>query len=235
LRRFVQWQYGALLSSCEKILVLGEGAREPLLKLFGLQEERVDVVPFGVDVRFWGHQDSAPGRDFGGQGPYVLSVGSDLARDYETLLKARGDTALKIVTRLPLPAALLGQKIQLSSEHSDEDLRNLYLNSLFVVIPLHDVAQPSGQSATLQAMACGKAVILTRTRGLWEPEVMRHMHNCYLVEPGSVADMARAIVWLKDHPAEAAAIGQRARKTVEEQYTSKHLAAALERHLEAIV
>ena len=234
LRQTVRKIYGAFFRSCERILVLGEGARKPLLDLFKLPPEKVHVVPFGVDIAFWSRQNLAAGQNLGGQarsGEYILSVGSDLARDYETLLRAAKDVRLKIVTRLSLSARLVGPMVDISSDYRDEELRALYQNSLFVVIPLHDVTQPSGQSATLQAMACGKAVILTRTRGLWEPSVMRHLHNCYLVEPGNVDDMTRAIAWLTEHPQEMEAIGRRARQTVEAHYTTKHLAEHIEQRI----
>jgi glycosyltransferase involved in cell wall biosynthesis len=38
-------------------------------------------------------------------------------------------------------------------------------------------------------MACGKAVILSDTAGLWDREQMRHGEICYLVRPGDPAAM----------------------------------------------
>ena len=67
-----------------------------------LPDVSVTYVPFGVDHRFW-----TPASE-SGQGGYVLSVGNDPYRDYETLVRAwRPDyPKLRIVTRSAVPAPL---------------------------------------------------------------------------------------------------------------------------------
>ena len=99
------------------------------------------------------------------------------------------------------------------------------------MIPLKDVDQPSGQSAALQAMACGKAVILTRTRGLWEAEHMRHMETCYLVDPADVDNLRHGIDYLWTNPREAQRIGENGRRLVENRYNACSLAQNLQRHV----
>lgn len=219
-RRWWQRFYASLLGGAERVVVLGEGAREPLLRLLRLAEERVAVVPFGVDAQFWRPRLFASGG-------YILSVGSDQARDYATLVAAVDKRPLKIVTRLPVPEAIGRPNVAVNSQYSEAQLRDLYQRAACVVTPLKDVSQPSGQSATLQAMACGKAVIVTRTRGLWDPAVMQHLYNCYLVAPGDVAGMRAALQWLTAHPNEVQRLGAAARATVEERYTSTKLAEAM--------
>jgi glycosyltransferase involved in cell wall biosynthesis len=221
--------YTRWLRCAERVIVLGEGARQPLIDTLGLDPGRVFCLPFGIDSAFWTPSRNAPG------GGYVLSVGSDGARDYATLLRARPRLPLKIVTRLPLPAALLAPSVEVASAISDVELRELYRRAAFVVTPLQDVDQPSGQSATLQAMACGKAVILTRTRGLWEPQRMRHLDVCYLVEPHDVRGLQSAMEYLTARPDEAERIGDNARRLVEAHYHSRRFAADLQRHAAAVL
>lgn len=227
-RRWVQRLYGCFLRSAERILVLGEGAVAPLVDTFALEPQKVFCIPFGIDAEFW-----TPGPD-PDIGDYILSVGSDQARDYQTLLQAVTQEHLKIVTRL-LPPGRLNHPIEVGSQFTDVELRELYRRARFVVIPLKDVDQPSGQSATLQAMACGQAVILSRTRGLWEPDHMRHLENCYLIPPGDVQALRQAMHYLSDFPGEARRIGQNARRTVEERYTSQRFAAELECHVDEVL
>ena len=228
-RQFFTFFYGRFLRCTERILVLGEGSAGPLIKIFALDSNRVSYLFFGVDTQFWtsGNESSA--------GSYILSVGSDPARDYETLLKTITDEHLKVVTRLPIPREWLREHVEVSSDFTDIQLRELYQHARFVVIPLKNVAQPSGQSATLQAMACGKTVILTRTRGLWDPKHMQHLDNCYLVEPGDIKDLKQAIQYLSDNPGEVERIGRNARRTVEERYNSSSMATALERYIREIL
>lgn len=215
-RRYWQMLYRKVLSAVERIVVFGEGAADPMQRLFGVPTQRLAVVPFGVEDAFW-----LPGA---ANDSFLLSVGSDRARDYATLVAASETRRLQIVTRLPVPEAAGKDTVTVDSSHSDAQLRALYQRATYVVTPLKDVSQPSGQSATLQAMACGKAVILTRTRGLWEPAVMQHRVNCYLVEPGDVRGLRWAMKWLEANPSERQLIGQAARQTVERHYTSARLA-----------
>lgn len=228
LHRLIHHCYRTLLGQSECIIVLGEGAAKHLTEVFNLQPNQVQSVPFGIDAFFW--QPSGEQA----QGDFILSVGSDLARDYGTLLQAIDQESLRIVTRLSLSQAELKSKVEVGTDYSDIELRELYQQAKFVVTPLHDVAQPTGQSATLQAMACGKAVILSAIQGLWEAQYLRHMETCYLVKPGDVSELQKAMAYLSAHPAEATRIGQNARRLVEERYTSQHFAQALERYIDAM-
>ncbi len=221
--------YSRLLQSVERVLVLGEGAAAPVVRVFGVESERISVLPFGVDDRFWTPAENSM------QGDYILSVGTDAARDYPTLLRAASQRSVHIVTRQRLPGSLLGSGVRVSSDHSFAELRDLYRAACFVVIPLQDVDQPSGQSVALQAMACAKAVIMTRTRGLWEAEYMLHMDTCYLVEPGNVEGLRDAIDYLCANPGETERIGLNARRLVERRYNARALARNLQRHVLEVV
>ncbi|HLO13723.1 MAG TPA: glycosyltransferase family 4 protein [Anaerolineales bacterium] len=188
LQHFYKTFYSWLLRACESLFTLGEGAAQHLVRIMDLRGKEVKVIPFGVDIEFWHPAD--PGAPVG---DYILSVGSDPARDYDRLLQAIGDRKLKIVTRLPLEIADPFKQVEIQSNISDIELRALYQGAQFVVIPLKDVAQPSGQSVALQSMACGKAVILTSTHGLWEPEIIKHLDVVYLVRPNDAQSLAQAI------------------------------------------
>jgi len=215
--------YRYYYQAADRVAVLGMGAVGPTQETLRLSPDRMAYVPFGVDERFW-----SPGRvvETNSKKPFVLSVGSDPGRDYQTLLQAiRGlGLSAKIVTRLRVRPS---GSIEVRSDYSNIQLRGLYRSARFVVTPLHDISQPSGQSATLQAMACGKAVILTRTRGLWDTAVMRHGDNCILVEPGDVMSLQRAVDRLWADPGEAARIGGNARQTVLDHGRSRGLAARM--------
>src|SRR5262249_41172708 len=69
------------LASAFRIVCLGDSQTRELLELTGLPKDHVETAHFGVDERFF---TPLPLPDDG----YVLSVGRDLARDYETLARA---------------------------------------------------------------------------------------------------------------------------------------------------
>jgi glycosyltransferase involved in cell wall biosynthesis len=90
-----------------------------------------------------------------------------------------------------------------------------------------DVPQPSGQSVTLQASACGRPVVLTHTRGLWDTEGLRDGDNVLLVPPEDPDALVAAVERVLADPSAAAAMGRAARATVEASATVEGYAARL--------
>ena len=196
----------------------------------------VAYLPFGVDDRFW-----TPQPEGASDGGYVLSIGNDWRRDYATLAAAWRPEypPLKIVTRLPVPASDGTVEVVAGDWNrqilSDAEVRELFRGALFVVLPLTDTIQPSGQSACLQAMACGKAVVISDIAGLFDRGALADGETCVLAPPGSVADLGNRIEGLLGDGGRAQAIGRRARKAVEEHFTIDIMAAGLKQRLESLL
>ncbi len=177
-------------------------------------DDRVHVVPFGVDAGFWRPGDVPQPRG-------VVAIGNDGHRDWETLVAAAPSipAPIRILTRHSPPATLPPNVTWERADWytqvlSDEEVRDLYRQAAVVVVPTKDVPQPSGQSVTLQAMACARPVVLSRTRGLWAPETLRDGENIVLAPPGDPRALAHSARLLLDHQARASAIGRSARETV---------------------
>lgn len=209
------------LDGLDHLFFFGDADRRRSIELYDLPEPRTSVFPFGVDTDFWcpGEVESdLPERDF------VLSVGSDPKRDYATLLAADIGAPLRIVTRLPVsvPSGRSDVEIIRGSYHNikidDRMLRDLYRAASVVAVSVRDVFQPSGYSVTLQAMACGKPVVLSRIRGLWDPEAYKDGENCMLVEPGDPAALGAAVSHLLDDDEQRTRIGAAARRTAENTF-----------------
>lgn len=75
-------------------------------------------------------------------------------------------------------------------------------------------------SAVLLAMAAGVAVVASKVGGL--PEIVRHGENGLLVE-NSPAQIGAAIRGLVDDPERARRLGQAARRTVQEHFTTERM------------
>ena len=195
-------------------VLYGEGELEAVRRFFSVPKERLSVNQFGVDIDFWSPGDAS-------ENDYVLSVGNDGRRDYELLVKvaAQVDCRFIIVTKRPIHAEIPPNvEIIRGDWHAealtDKELRRLYRQARCVVIPLLESYQPSGQSVCLQAMACGKPVILTRTRGLWSKSMMRDGENVLLVPPGDAQALIRCLQNLLENPFLRKKIGINARDTV---------------------
>ncbi len=212
-----------LLKDVSQLVVLGVGDEEAVRSHFGeFGLPPMEVVQFGADEVFW-KPSAVPSNDA------ILSVGSDHLRDYPTLLRAIGDLPLRIVTRLKLPVELVTPQTTVDGNIDDLALRRLYQESRFVVVPIKNERRDSGHSVTAQAMACGKAVVLSDTPGLWDREFMRDGETCRLVPPENPDALRKVVRELWDDPAQAERIGRNARRLIEERWTSGHFGRHLVR------
>lgn len=213
-----------------RILSISRGEQVCLARALGT-EVPVDYLPFGVDERFW--QPDGAGDD-----GYVLSIGNDESRDYDTLIAAWRPEypRLRIVTRLPVPTTTANIEIIPGDWRtqilSDEEIRRLYQRARFVVLPIRETIQPSGQSACLQAMACGKAVVFSDIQGLWDRQLMVDGKTLLLARPGDPEDLRRGIDKLLTSPALATRLGQNARQVIVEHLNVRMMAAQLAAYAE---
>jgi glycosyltransferase involved in cell wall biosynthesis len=84
------------------------------------------------------------------------------------------------------------------------------------VIPLRDAEFNAGVTVLAEAMAMGKAVVLSRTRGM-AGAIRDGEHGIY-VPPGDPAALRAAIEYLSVHPDEAERMGRAGRALVRERH-----------------
>lgn len=185
---------------------------------FALPEMDMIPNPFGVDLNFWCPSENPQA------GEYVLAVGNDARRDYDVLLRAADKLRMpfRIITSRQLPTPLPPNVEWLQGNWhrpavTDLELRELYRRARVVVVPLTDSPQPSGQSVALQAMACGRAVVMTRTRGLWTGDDFVDGEHLCLIPPGNPEALATAVLKLADEPGFAGKLGLQAQQRVMER------------------
>jgi glycosyltransferase involved in cell wall biosynthesis len=193
-------------------------------------------IPFGVDASFW-----VPGRPDTRleSGDYVLSIGNDRHRDYRTLMDAWKPhyPLLRIITRLDIASTARNIEILRGDWHSqildDVQIRTLMQNARFVILPIRQTIQPSGQSACLQAMACAKTVVITDFSGLWNRKMLRDGATCILAgPPGFRAGIQAAAERLLADPGLVIKVGQNARKMVESELDVTRMASAIAAELQ---
>jgi glycosyltransferase involved in cell wall biosynthesis len=164
----------------------------------------------------------------------ICAVGAEM-RDYATLVKAVGGTGLRCHmatdhVRIPGRVRLLNDRrvpIQDIVSQADSnitasrmtlsELRNLYARSRFVVVPLLPSDTDNGVTCILEAMAMGKPVICSRTRG--QVDVIQDGVTGIYVPVGDAAAMRTAILSLWNEPQRARQMGQDARAYVEKYHT----------------
>ena len=213
-----------LIDHCKSIVSLGKAEFQFFIEEYPHLAEKFIFIPFGVDVDFWTPTDSLSNHS----GRFILFVGNDLNRDYDLLLKIAEscpDNNFKFVTsrlkqrQCPNNVTVIDGSLKKYSL-SDVELRKLYHRAQMIILPLEETLQPSGQSVALQAMACGKPVIITRTSGLWDPLVLHHNKNLILINKDSAEGFISYIKNSKKIQVEMQDISIAARKTVKNHYRS---------------
>jgi glycosyltransferase involved in cell wall biosynthesis len=84
-----------------------------------------------------------------------------------------------------------------------------------------------------EAMACGVAVVASRTGGL--AEIIEDEKSGVLVEPGNAAALADAVLGLVSDPERRARIGVAARKRVQQEFSSATIAARMTKLYQQVI
>ena len=220
-----------LICQCRTVVSVGKGEHQFFIDEFPDLKEKFVFIPFGVDTDFWTSSNNVKNDD----NSFVLFVGNDKNRDYELLIQVADscpDMQFKFVTSR-LTQVECPKNVELIMGNwrnailSDINLKNLICSSSLIVIPLKDSFQPSGQSVALQAMACEIPIVITRTRGLWDPLIMQHLENCFLVSPDDLNGFLNGIHFIMGNSNEAFRLGKNGRKTVKTHYSSDQFAQEL--------
>jgi glycosyltransferase involved in cell wall biosynthesis len=142
------------------------------------------------------------------------------------------DMELKIIGRVgdarfftDLQRLAVGKRVTFRHDCDNAELIEAYQGALCVVLPSvyrtiygeeTRVPELLGQTL-LEGMACGRPAICTRVASM--PEIVEDGVSGFIVPPNDPVALADRIGWLRDHPAEAAAMGTAARRRVLEKFT----------------
>jgi len=102
---------------------------------------------------------------------------------------------------------------------STVQLRDLYAQASFVVLPVHDVIYPAGVTAALEAMCMARAVVATRSRGL--SDYLVDGETCLLVDAGDRDGLRDAIRRLASDAALARRLGDNGRARIEAEFNQR--------------
>ena len=228
-----------------KIICLSSRIQDQLKDEFGIPLEKIPLLDWGPDLAFYDRVSSGVTSE----PKFFLSAGSTW-RDYDTLVTGflKINYPLEIYcsadsapTRTDLPETIQVQfnQAKKGAALSFADLIQKYEKAYAVLIPL-DVPQHRanttnliGLTSLLEAMAMGKAVVMTKHRqvnidiekegiGLW-------------VEPDDAAGWEKAITYLLEHPEETQKMGERSRYLCEAKYNLETYAAGLTEILKSTV
>jgi glycosyltransferase involved in cell wall biosynthesis len=214
--------------------------RRALIERIRFPSERVYLIRHYVDQVFYCPRPT--------EEDMICSVGAEM-RDYATLLEALRGTDLRCHiasdhVRVPGRFRLLNdRRIEIADigvaadanvtlgRMSLTELRNLYARSRFVVVPLLHSDTDNGVTVILEAMAMGKPVICSRTRG--QVDVIEEGVTGLYVPVGDATALQTAILSLWNDPVRAQQMGRNARALVEKHHTLEKFTATARSAAEA--
>lgn len=211
--------YRELIESSQAAILFGWWDYQQARRMFPNLRSRVYFLPFAVDTEFW-----RPDAANGASDDSILFMGNDRPRDYDLVLEiARRlpEFTFVFVTKVISPATV-PHNVRLKAGDwkdsllSDVDIRRIVQRSALVILPLKPTYKPSGQSVTLQAMACGKPVMISRRDGFWEPDSVVDREHIWFVHSSRPEAWCTSIRTIMGDPGARARIGANARALVEQ-------------------
>lgn len=206
-------------SHIDRFLCYATWQKEFIERRWGVPAGRALFTPFMVDQRFFAldlARPAPPAR------PQICAVGLE-RRDYPTLLKAVAGMDADVVIAAASPwskrsDSTAGQEIPANvtvRRFTQYELRQLYADSAFLVMPLENVEFQAGVTAILEAMAMERAVICSRTPG--QTDIIVEGESGRYVAPGDPAALRAAMAGLLASPEEAARLGKGGRRLIERE------------------
>jgi glycosyltransferase involved in cell wall biosynthesis len=224
-----------MLERANKIIAVSHFTKRELLEYYKVPEEKIRVIHNGVDVnKFKPAQDKRKVKEELGFNPddlTILSVGRLYARKgLFTLIESmpaivkRFKNAKFIISgkgqsdemrKLLAHAEKIGVKgsIIFTGYYPDKKLPKLYQAADVFAFSTFYEHHPF---AVLEALSTGLPVVTTSVGGI--PETIENGKNGFLVEPFNPKQFADRILYLLEHPAEAAEMGLLARQTILERF-----------------
>lgn len=198
----------------DKLIVYSSAQRDFAMNKLHTAPRDVYLTSFMVDTEFFSLERVVPK-----QRAMICTAGLEF-RDYDTMVEAVRDLDVEVVIAAASPwskrASSVGERSLPSNitvcKLNLYELRQLYADALFVVVPLRESQFQAGVTTILEAMAMSKAVVCSRTAG--QTDVVVDGETGLYVPPGDVSSLRTAIRALLDDPATAQRLGRSARDWV---------------------
>jgi glycosyltransferase involved in cell wall biosynthesis len=202
-------------SHIDRFMVYATAQKEFIERRWKIPGRRVLFTPFMVDSDFFA-PDKTEAHD---SAPQICAVGLE-RRDYPTLLKAVDGLPAKVVIAAASPwskrsDSTQGQAIPENVEvrrFTQHELRQLYADSRFLVMPLENVEFQAGVTAILEAMAMERAVLCSRTPG--QTDVIVEGDTGRYVPPGDPVALRAAMEQMLENADETRRMGRAGRRLI---------------------
>lgn len=169
-------------------IFLSKGEFNQAKMSFKKYKKKFYFVPFCIDTNFWEQENNLNSKS-------ILFIGNDGRREYDFAIKLAANMPefdFTFVTSNINKNDIRSQNITLIEGQwnkkilSDEEVKNIYNESILTIIPIKDSYQPSGQSVALQSMSMRVPVLITETIGFWDKDVFKDGENIFFIEKNDI-------------------------------------------------
>lgn len=220
------WIWRWLLRKADRVVSLVDGNRAELTRIFGVPPSHTAFLPMAVDPDFLGRAVPESEESF------VLAVGTNDGKDFETLLEALPLGVRLVVVTDSYNAGKIrahrcfGGLIEIREAVAATDLRDLYRRAALVVVPLADTPHGSGHTVLLETMAMGKIVLVSRARCM--RDYIGDGNAVVSVPVGDAVALRRALEEGLNHPQRFHEMRERAADLVRSHFNIKHFGRGLD-------
>ena len=240
------------LKYCNHIIALTQGLKNWFSTRYGIQEDKITVVPNGADINKFAPKEEYKKKteelkeELNLSDSVIMYAGFmdringmiDLAKVIPSIITERPDTNFVFIGHGPEEDEIIAlskkypQVRVLPMVHYDEMPLYYQMCDLFLIPrPSTISAETVTPLKLLEAMAMEKPVLGSNVGGI--AEVIRHGENGYLFEKGNMESFKRTLLELLD--TDNTQIGRNARKTIVENYTWDKSAKILQKVYEDLV
>lgn len=215
-----------------RVVVNSHAVRNQLIDEDAAASGVVVVIRNGLDLQAWATCD---GVDPGGEPIVGMVAHFREQKDHRTLLRAAGevvrvvpDVRFRLVGSGPLEAPTrefarqsgLSSHVDFMGDLGGEALRSAVKQFRVSVLTSKD--NEGLPNAILESMAAGRPVVATAVGGT--PEIIEDGVTGFLVPPQDPIALAERVIYLLKEPSLARAMGERARRKVEREFTIERMA-----------
>ena len=225
----------------DKFVCLSTQVKKQLEDEFDVPKQNLYLLEWGVDLSFYDVENQALGYE-----PALIISSGKTYRDHDTLVKAFIDQYYHLLLYCTEDSAptisALSSNIKIEYTHEAEnnilyraykEIIADYKKAYAVAIPLNASSNLAGLTSLLDAMAMGKAVIMTRNRYI-DIDIEKEGIGIW-VEQGDVKGWQQAISYLLEHPSETKEMGKRGRRLCESNYNIEAFSLGLAKVLKSVL
>lgn len=209
-------KYKCLFNYASRIITYSYIEKQKLINLLNINNNKFSsVITPGVDIKLFTSSKNKLLNN------YVLSIGADSSRDYNTLFEAISCTNIPLIIitfRNNIRNLKIPKNVTVYYGMKYLKTKYFYEKARFIVLPIKENTYSGAFMSAFQAMAMEKAVILSDVSAI-RGYHLKHSKNCWIIPNNDKKALMDAISNLWNNPSICKKLGKEARKTVIKYYT----------------